>query len=93
MTINLQRLAGSSRTAVLAAAILWLIVQNSLLLASEPGQLLAAPLVVARALFGVAGHIVSRYPGLALLLTLFLALVIFLGIAALKDSGTVGSED
>lgn len=93
MTINLQRLAGSSRTAVLAAAILWLIVQNSLLLAAEPGQFSAAPLVVARALFGAAGHVLTRHPTYALLLALFLALVISIGIAALKDSGSAGSED
>jgi hypothetical protein len=93
MTTRSQNSRGSSRYAALAATVLWLVVQNTLLLASEPGQLDAAPLVVARALFGVAGLIVTRHPGMTLLLVSFLALVISCGVLAIKDSEIAGLED
>jgi hypothetical protein len=82
---ELSRVPGWALVASVAGPA-WLVVQNSLLILSDPRHADPAPVVVARGLARVVILVAGRYPLTAALLIVTAGLALYLGIAAWKDA-------
>jgi len=80
----------ASLTPLMAIGVLWLLVQNTLLLAFEAGRVDPAPLVVARAMMRVVFLVAARYPVLIGAMIVAAGLAVYLGVEVWRG-GTAGS--